>query len=131
MFGAVVDASVVVASLIDDDARGYLVARALDSRDLFAPEVLPFEVLQTLRGLEGRKVPAHRVDVALRAFFRMPVELSSLESVAPRTWELRHNLTAYDASYVALSERLGVPLITLDRHLAGAPGLHCEVIVPA
>jgi predicted nucleic acid-binding protein len=46
----------------------------------------------------------------------------------PRVWQLRGNLTAYDASYIALAEALDCPLLTADRRLAGAPGVRATVI---
>lgn len=107
------------------------IAAALGDRDLVAPQLLHFEVMQALRGVERRGgVSSARVEVAIRALFRMPVELHPMETLASRAWQLRRDLTAYDASYVALAERLDVPLITLDRRLARAPGIRCEVIVP-
>ena len=58
------------------------------------------------------------------AGFRSPARAPPLIA---RCWELRHNVTAYDASYVALAEALGVPLLTADARLANAPGIRCEV----
>jgi len=48
----------------------------------------------------------------------------------PRVWELRHNLSSYDASYVALAELIQVSLVTLDRRIARAPGVRCVVTTP-
>ena len=60
----------------------------------------------------------------------LPVDLFPYEPLAQRVWELRHNLTSYDAAYVALAEALDAPLITLDQRLAQAPGITCRVEVP-
>jgi predicted nucleic acid-binding protein len=61
---------------------------------------------------------------------RLPVQLVAYEPVANRAWELRENLTTYDAWYVALAEGIGAPLATLDRRLSRAPGLRCELLLP-
>jgi predicted nucleic acid-binding protein len=66
-------------------------------------------------------VQAHADLVAL-AVEQWPYEL-----LASRVWKLRNNLSSYDASYVALAEITGAPLVTLDRHIAQAPGLRCAV----
>lgn len=58
------------------------------------------------------------------------VELYAFEPVAQRVWELRSNLTAYDAWYVAVAEALELPLATLDEELARAPGPKCEFLTP-
>jgi predicted nucleic acid-binding protein len=58
------------------------------------------------------------------------LELFSFEPFAERIWELRHNLTSYDAWYVAVAEALGLPLATLDMRLAKAKGLTCEFLTP-
>jgi predicted nucleic acid-binding protein len=55
--------------------------------------------------------------------------LVSFDSVADRAWELRANLSIYDACYVATAELCRCPLVTLDRRLARAPGLRCDVVV--
>lgn len=59
----------------------------------------------------------------------MPVTRRSHHPLIPRIWELRDNLTPYDASYVALAEALGCPLVTADARLAAAPGVRCEIVV--
>jgi predicted nucleic acid-binding protein len=49
--------------------------------------------------------------------------------ILDRVWQLRDNLSAYDATYVALAEQLGCALLTADQRLAGAPGLRCPITV--
>lgn len=128
----VADASVVVAVLTDEGAQGARAAAAIRDRSLHAPSLMPYEVVHVLRGHESRgRLSPRRANGAVGELFRAGVEFAPLEGLVDRVWELRHNLTAYDASYVALAERLDVPLITLDHRLARAPGLRCEVIVPA
>jgi predicted nucleic acid-binding protein len=58
-----------------------------------------------------------------------PKSRGELGTLTARVWELRHDLTASDAAYVALAERLALPLMTSDARLARAPGLRCDVIV--
>ena len=60
----------------------------------------------------------------------LTVEQWPYELLAPRVWELRHNLSSYDASYVALAELIGARLITLDRKIGRAPELRCPVATP-
>ena len=60
----------------------------------------------------------------------VPIELVSYEPVAGRVWELRHNLSSYDAWYVAVAESLGAPLATLDLRLARSAGPRCEFMTP-
>lgn len=60
----------------------------------------------------------------------LPVDWWGYSALADRTWSLRHNVTTYDASHVALAEMLDAPLVTLDRRLARAPGIRCEVLTP-
>ena len=98
---------------------------------LAAPHLMPVEVASILRKatLNGDISP----DVAALAhadLLALPVELFPYEAVAPRVWELRENLTTYDAWYVALAEGLASPLATLDRKLSRAPGVHCTFQLP-
>lgn len=127
----VVDASVLVTALLglgDDGARCAALVR---DADLAAPHLLQFEVANVLRRQEHRGLVDGRLAaLALDALIDLRFEAWPFAPLAARAWALRSNLTAYDASYVALAEHLGTPLVTLDRHLAGAPGLRCEVIVP-
>lgn len=60
----------------------------------------------------------------------MPWQLYPYEPFGARVWELRHNVTAYDAWYVAVAEMLGAPVATLDRRLIGATGPRCAFVVP-
>lgn len=128
----VVDASVIVASLTDPDdggqrARGYLVA---DGR-VYAPPHLSVEVMHTLRGLAlARKLSASGAEAALSVFQELAFRSIPLHGVLlDRVWELRHNITAYDAAYVAVAEHLNLPLVTGDARLAAASGPKCEMRV--
>jgi predicted nucleic acid-binding protein len=127
----VIDASLVVAALVDDGRDGRWAESMLLAEPLAAPHLMPVEVASILRGatLNGDISP----DVAALAhadLLALPVELFPYEAVAPRVWELRENLTTYDAWYVALAEALASPLATLDRKLSRAPGVHCTFQLP-
>ena len=69
--------------------------------------------------------PTDAADLVELAVEQWPYEL-----LASRVWELRNNLSSYDAGYVALAEITGAPLVTLDRHITQAPGLRCAVATP-
>lgn len=126
--GLVIDASVVIGLLIDPGPAGEEAARVMSEARLHAPALLPFEVDNVLRrrGSAGR---LSRAELALArdGTARLPIALWPFEVVAPRVAELGQALTSYDASYVALAEFLGAPLLTADGRIARAPGIRCEV----
>jgi predicted nucleic acid-binding protein len=126
----VVDASVIATALTDADLPGHRVRARLVDEVLGAPELLDLEVLSVMRrhvraGRLGVH-QAHRVLLELRA---LPIERASHHVLVSRCWELRDNLSPYDAAYVALAERLGVVLVTADSRLARAHGIRCTVEV--
>lgn len=127
----VCDASALVALLVDDGPDGRWATEALVGRALCAPHHVMFETANVVRrhelaGLLGRDqaVQAHADLVDL------PIELWPYEPLATRTWELRSNLTIYDACSVAVAEMTDATLVTLDVRIAAAPGLRCAVAVP-
>ena len=124
---AVVDASVLVAFYASDDPRRIRVSTRLSSGDaLFAPAHLDAEVVSALRGLSRPNPPLQAaVPEALRHLARFPIRRLPLAPMLQRMWELRDNVTAYDAAYVTLAERLDAPLVTCDAKLAGASGPRC------
>jgi predicted nucleic acid-binding protein len=124
---SVVDASVLVAFYAADEPRRAEVARRLSGGDqLFAPAHLDAEVVSALRGL-ARKFPllSSTVPEALRHLAAFPLRRVPLAPLVGRMWELRDNITPYDATYVALAEELGCPLITCDAKLAASGGSRC------
>jgi len=127
----VVDASVVVALLADVGENGAWASSQVTERRLAAPDHLHVEVSNSLRRLErhGRL----SLGAAARAHARsltLPVLLVPYALVSARAWALRSTLSSYDATYVALAERLEAPLLTLDGAIAKAPGVRCEVRSP-
>lgn len=124
----VVDASVVASALGDDGPDGDRMRARLAGERLLAPEVVDLEVVSVWRraaragGLDARRAQQALVDLAALPLVRAPHV-----PLLRRIWELRENLTPYDAAYVALAKALDAPLLTGDRRLADAPGLGCDV----
>ena len=79
----------------------------------------------------GGKLSAESGQRALRRLGEVVVRTLSCGPLLTRMWELRDNLSGYDAAYIAAAELLAVPLVTGDRRVAAAPGLRCQVVVPA
>jgi predicted nucleic acid-binding protein len=124
----VVDASVLTPGLLYDDARGDLIRRRLAGERLTAPGLVDLEVISSLRRIiRAGKESAERAEHALRDLVALPLERVQHGNLAHRIWELRDNLTAYDASYVALAERLDTLLLTADAAFARAPGVECRI----
>jgi predicted nucleic acid-binding protein len=120
----VLDASAVLELLLRTPAADRLTARLLHPEEsLQAPHLLDLEVAQVIRRywLAG-KLTTERAGEALADFEDLRIHRHPHEPLLSRVWELRHNLTAYDAVYVALAEALDVPLLTRDARLASAPG---------
>jgi predicted nucleic acid-binding protein len=127
----VVDASVVVAALVDTGADGRWAESELVTGALAAPHLLPVEVANILRRAVRAGAIAEEVGaLAHDDLLALNIELFPYEPVATRVWELRNTLTSYDAWYVALSEQLNAPLATLDRKLSRAPGTRCKFRLP-
>ena len=123
----VVDASVVVAALIDSGVEGTWAEHLLASESLFVPHLMPVEAANILRlAARAGDISQDSASLAHGDLMALPVELFPYEPFAPRVWELRMNVTAYDAWYVALAETLDSGLATLDRRLTLASGPRCE-----
>lgn len=117
----VVDSSAIVNVLIDADPAELVAEVAMN--ELAAPHLLDFEVLNVLRRLVHRGEVSEKDAVeARRLFASMNIIRYAADGVAERVWALRHNLTSYDASYVALAEVLDAPLLTCDAKMAKAAG---------
>lgn len=124
----VIDASALVAFYAADDPRRQTVAARLAAGDpLFAPAHLDAEIVSALRGLSRPNATLRAaVPGALRHLAGFPIRRMPLAPLLQRIWELRDNLSAYDAAYVALAERLDGTLITCDSKFAGASGPRCS-----
>ena len=113
----VIDASAMVEALVGRDADEGLL-QAL-SGDLDAPHLLDVEVLSVLRGLLlGGKLVREVAEQARRDHFAFTITRHETAPLAERVWQLRHQFTSYDASYLALAEALQAPLWTCDAKLA-------------
>ena len=124
----VVDASVLVNAFGDDTAAGSLARAALRRPRLAAPHVVDLEVMHVLRRRRHTgSLSAAGADRAIAALRRLAIDRHAHTPLLRRCWELRDNVTPYDAAYVALAEALGVPLLTADVRLANAPSIRCEV----
>jgi predicted nucleic acid-binding protein len=125
----VLDASATAFALLDEGETGDRCRAALraDSQWL-VPEHWLIEVLSVIRGtLLGRKIkPDHAAQAAAAAAEMDPVAVPT-RLLAVRIWELRNNLTTYDAAYVAAAERYRCALVTTDARLARAAGIQCTV----
>ena len=128
---SVIDSSVLVAALTDAGTHGRWAADQLAQDELAAPALVLAEVANVLRRLEGSpQLPPSAAAVSLLSLDRLDLELYPFIPFADRVWELRANLTAYDAWYVAVAESLGWPLVTLDNKMARASGPRCEFCLP-
>lgn len=117
----VVDTSAVLSALVRKSPSQGLLARLTRDADLHAPHLIDVEMLHALRRLVSRgELTGERADDARADFADLALVRYPHHPLADRMWDLRHNLTAYDAAFVALSEALGAPLITCDARLASA-----------
>ena len=127
----VVDASVVVAALVDDSSTGRWCEDTMQQGDLAAPHLMPFEASNIIRRLVAHgELDASAGALAVDDLRRLPVDLAPYDLLAARVGELRGNLTSYDAAYVATAELVGARLLTLDAKLARSPGPTCQITTP-
>jgi predicted nucleic acid-binding protein len=124
----VVDAGVLVAALADDDEWGDRARERVAGERMYVPDLVDLEVASVLRRLVriGSLEP-RRAAFALADLVDLPLRRATHRPLLARCWELRDNLTIYDAAYVALAEAAGMTLVTVDRALAAAPGVRCTI----
>lgn len=125
----VLDASAVIEVLLRTAASADVLRHVTASPGaVHAPELLDVEVAQVLRryALAGT-ITDLRGSAALGLLAAFPLQRHSHRVFLPRIWELRANVTAYDATYLALGEALGATVITRDRKLATAPGHRARI----
>lgn len=128
----VVDASLVVAALVDSGSDGRWAESMLESGALAAPHLLPVEVANVLRrAVAAGDVSADSASLAHADLLGLRIGLFAYEPFADRVWKLRGGVSAYDAWYVALAESLDAPLATLDRRLTRSTGVQCRFAIPA
>ncbi|MCA0437518.1 MAG: type II toxin-antitoxin system VapC family toxin [Actinobacteria bacterium] len=120
----VLDSSAALALLVGQPG----VAALLHGRLPHAPHLIDAEVAHALRGLAlGGKITPGDGSRRLSAWRGLDIVRIPMAGLFPRVWELRANLTAYDAFFVAAAEALAAPLLTGDRRLAAAPGIGCPI----
>lgn len=126
---SVLDASAYAEALTAATSVGAASRRVLaEARRWHAPAIFPAEVTSALRGLVlGGHLGEQQAARARRRLAQSRVQLHQFAPYARRVWELRQNLTVYDAWYVAVAEMLGTALVTTDRRLADASGVRCEM----
>src|SRR5271168_2369372 len=125
----VVDASAMLEALLRTPAAEAVEKWLFDPRQtLHAPHLLDIEVAQVIRRYSAKgEIDSERGRAALADLADLPLHRYPHDFLLPRIWDLRNNLTAYDAAYVALAEALEAPLLTRDRRLAAAAGHHARV----
>ncbi|MFC4138534.1 MULTISPECIES: type II toxin-antitoxin system VapC family toxin [unclassified Microbacterium] len=127
----VIDASAVVKLIGEHGTTPRLHEQVFGER-LIAPDVLPLETASALRGLSlGGHLDKRGLLSAVDDLMRLPIDLHPSLPLIPRVMALRQNFSAYDASYVALAELFGCPLLTFDKRLAKAAKKHCVVEIAA
>lgn len=126
----VVDASVVAVALADDGHDGDNARNRLRGERLTAPELVDLETASVWRRqVREGFLDVRRAALALADLAALPLQRASHRPLLNRCWELRENVTIYDASYVSLAEVLGVTLLTGDHRLARATGPCCQIEV--
>ena len=128
----VTDASVIVDLLGRFRAAPIEAILFAEGARLAAPELLDIEVLQALRRLDSQgAIPKGRANQLLDDFMSLRIKRYSHRTILSDVWQLRHNLTAYDAANVALAHRLDALLVTRDERLANSPVLEVRIENPA
>lgn len=127
----VLDASALIEWLLQTPAGIRVEERIFSAAaDLHAPHLLDIEVAQVLRRyVSAGTITASRGQDALQDVLDLPLTRYPHDLFLWRIWELRNNLTAYDAVYVALAETLGAALVTCDSKMASATGHHARIEV--
>lgn len=122
----VVDASAALSALLNAGSAREAVARD----QVHVPHLVDSEVANGLRGcVTAQRLSVDAAWTALDTWQRLGMTRYPTFSLLDRVWELRHNLSAYDASYVALAELLDCSLLTADGRLGRAPGIRCPITV--
>ncbi|MFF2085723.1 type II toxin-antitoxin system VapC family toxin [Nocardia sp. NPDC058176] len=127
----VVDASVFAHALLNPDPLGDLCRTNLEADNRWiAPQHWTIEVLSVIRRFSrAGTITAAQAAQAVTALEKLDPEVPITRVLVPRIWDLRDNLTAYDAAYVAAAEAYDCELLTTDSRLANAPGIVCTVRV--
>lgn len=126
----VVDASVLAPVLADDGPDGHRFRIRLTNETVIGPDLLRIEVTSVVRRqLQAGRLTMDQASAAVADLVDFPIRVFPTAPFLARVWDLRHNLSPYDACYVALAETLDTSLLTADVRLANAPGIQCPVEV--
>ena len=126
----VVDASVIAPVVADGGSDGTRYRQRLHSEQIAAPDLLRIEVLSVIRRqLQQRTIDAGQAEQAVTDLLDLPITVYPTAPLLHRSWQLRDNLTAYDACYIALAETLACSFLTADNRLSRAPGTTCPIEV--
>jgi predicted nucleic acid-binding protein len=125
----VIDASAAVAHLTGSDGYEALAKAMSAEGHIVSTTLIDYQVGSALRRLcMAKKLDEAVASSALQLLAAYPVRREDARALAPRMWELRRNISYYDAGYVALAEMLGAPLFTLDAKLASSPGHSAKIV---
>jgi predicted nucleic acid-binding protein len=126
----VVDASVIIHVLVDAAVEPHIIDQLESANGLLAPHIIDLEVINGIRKqFFLKKLQAQQALEAINDFKSLTIDRRLTETLIDRIWELRSNLTPYDAAYVALAETVDLPLITRDSKIAKVKGLRVPVIL--
>jgi predicted nucleic acid-binding protein len=123
----VIDASSLVDVLTDERESSFTLAEKIAQANLFAPDHLFIESAQALKNLSA-KLPAESIERAFDQLRTLEVQTVPFSVFSQIAWRHRHNLSLYDAGYLATATITGNPLVTSDRKLAAVAKDFCEVI---
>jgi predicted nucleic acid-binding protein len=126
----IIDTSAVLAALVGGAPGRQARTRIAAAGSLHAPHLLDVEILHALRGLvRGRKLSVDRAQDASTDYARLNITRYPVSGMSNRIWQLRNNLTAYEACFVALAEALECPIVTCDERLSRSSGHTAQVDV--
>jgi predicted nucleic acid-binding protein len=124
----ILDASAVLELLLRAESVPELTTALLNSDTIACPVILDLEILNVLRRqIQDKRVSKQRAELALELYWALPLERFDTTLLSNRIWQLRNNFTSYDASYIALSEFLDVPLYTKDKKWRDQSGHRAEI----
>ncbi|WP_030160787.1 type II toxin-antitoxin system VapC family toxin [Glycomyces sp. NRRL B-16210] len=125
----VLDNSALIEYLTEDSELGRRVRQLLIGQEIAVPHSIDLECVSVLRRLVRHgQLDVDRATAALELFRQMALRRYDHVSLLPRIWELRGNMTSYDAAFAALAEQLGASLLTVDKKFDKTPGLRCQVL---
>lgn len=127
----VIDASVLAPVIADAGEDGRRFRERLHGESIAGPDLLRVEVTSVIRRHVHRgQLTPEQADAAVEDLLDFPITVFPTAPLLQRVWDLRRNLTPYDACYVALAEALGAVLVTADQRLANASGPQCRIETP-